>query len=178
MVTPWWAELRGPDRSRMSARQGLGSSDDRSMGGSGSRDESQDRRSSTLRAMGRRQPRRPRRRIRLHLMLRSTFLGECPNCVFGSIFERPWRARARCNNCGMRFDPDGSNWLSVGFLCCMFALLVVIGEGIALGVAFGLFRGLEWVLLGSGVATVAVSYRPLLGWWVWCLWTYGFLDSP
>ena len=109
-------------------------------------------------------------------MVRSTFFGECPNCVFGHIFAGPVRARRRCDNCGMSFDADGSNWLSVGFLCYLFGAIVVAAEGLILGVTFGLFRGFEWVLLASGAVVVVASYRPLYGWWVWCLWTFGFLD--
>lgn len=109
-------------------------------------------------------------------MLHSTFSGECPNCVFGRIFDGPFRARRRCSNCGMRFDADGSNWLSVGFLCYVIGAIAVAGEGVVLGLTFGLFRGFEWVLFASGVIIVATIYRPLYGWWVWCLWTLGFLD--
>ncbi len=120
---------------------------------------------------------RQRRQVRLRLMLRSMFVGECPNCVFGSIFNGPFRPRRRCENCGMRFDVDGSNWLSVGFLCYLVGAIVVAGEGVVLGLTFGLFRGFEWVLLASGAIIVAAIYRPLYGWWVWCLWTFGFLDA-
>lgn len=109
-------------------------------------------------------------------MMRSMFAGECPNCVFGKIFGGAFQAKRRCDNCGMRFDADGSNWLSVGFLCYVIGAIAVAGEGVVLGAAVGLFSGFEWVLVISGIIIVATIYRPVYGFWVWCLWTLGFLD--
>lgn len=119
--------------------------------------------------------RRQRRNLQLVNMLRCTFRGTCPNCTFGRLFEGHWKPRERCDTCGMSFEPDGSTWLGTTYLVHLFTLLVVIVEGVGLGLAFGLFRGFAFVLSGSAVATAVVSYRPLRGWWLWCLWTLGYL---
>ncbi|HRP47679.1 MAG TPA: hypothetical protein PLT07_09040 [Trueperaceae bacterium] len=119
---------------------------------------------------------RERREIKLRLMLRCTFRGDCPNCVLGKVFAGPLSAHERCPVCGMRFDVDGSNWLSVGVLCCMLAVLLVALEGVGLAVLFGFFPALQWTLLASGALAVTAMYRPLLGWWIWLVWSFGFLD--
>lgn len=119
--------------------------------------------------------RRQRRNLRLITMFRSAFLGECPNCVFGHLFEGAFRPRARCDTCGMDFEPDGSTWNGTTYLVHLWTLAVVIVEGVVLGIAFGLFDGFAIVLSVSAVAVAIVSYRPVRGWWVWCLWTLGYL---
>lgn len=115
-------------------------------------------------------------------MLRSTFFGDCPNCVFGHLFDGPLHlhARDRCEECGMHFDPgggDGSTWLGAAFLVYFVAMALLFAEALVLALNFGLFPGFTWLLLGSAVPIVALCYRPLRGWWVWCQWTLGFLGD-
>lgn len=110
-------------------------------------------------------------------MLRATFRGDCPNCVFGHLFDGPFRARRRCDVCDMCFEPndDGSNALGAAYLVLTVVPILLIAEGVGLGLAFGLFPGFGVVLALSAVVLVALGYRPARGWWVWCQWTFGFL---
>jgi uncharacterized protein (DUF983 family) len=110
-------------------------------------------------------------------MLRSTLFGDCPNCVFGKLFDGPLRARKHCASCDMCLSPDDSNWLGAGVLVYLAVLVLIAVEGVALGLLFGLFSGFLWVLLLSAVVLVVALYRPARGWWVWWLWTLGELEA-
>ncbi len=109
-------------------------------------------------------------------MVRSSLFGECPNCVFGHLFDGPFRAHKHCASCGMCLEPDGSNGLGTGFVVYVLALFLLGFEGVALGLLFGLFPGFAWVLALSAVLLVVLLYRPVRGWWVWLLWTLGELE--
>jgi uncharacterized protein (DUF983 family) len=121
-------------------------------------------------------PRTRRRELSWRTMVRSTLFGDCPNCVFGSLFDGPFRARQRCVSCDMCLSPDDSNWLGAGFLVYVAVLGLIAVEGVTLGLLFGLFSGFLWVLLLSAALFTVALYRPARGWWVWCLWTLGELS--
>lgn len=55
------------------------------------------------------------------------------------------------------------------------ALLVLIAVAVTLIVNYGLFAGLEWILVATGIVTVLVAYRPVKGWWLWLMWAAGFV---
>ena len=112
-------------------------------------------------------------------MLRATLFGDCPNCLFGSQFDGPLRARRRCALCGMGFEPndDGSSALGAAYLVLTVVPILLIAEGVLLARAYGLFSGFGIVMALSAVLLIALSYRPARGWWVWCQWTFGFLDA-
>lgn len=91
------------------------------------------------------------------------------------MFEGPYRLARVCAGCGVRFERDTGSWLGASVLCYIVAIVVLAAEAAVLLPRYGLFRGIEWVGVGSGVAAVVLSYRPAKGWWVWWMWAAGFV---
>lgn len=108
-------------------------------------------------------------------MLRSAILGNCPNCMFGRLFQGHLKPRSSCDVCGMSFEGDGSAWMVTAFLMYLVACTLLIGEGIVLGLLFGIFPGFIAVIGASAFFVVVLSYRAARGICVWCLWKCGFL---
>ena len=116
-------------------------------------------------------------RLTLPTVLRSALLGNCPNCVLGTLFRGFLRPRRCCDVCSMTFEQDSSTWLGTAFLMYMLASVLLIAEGVALGLLFGFFGGFTAVMGVSAVVLVVLSYRSARGLWVWCLWKVGFLGD-
>lgn len=122
-------------------------------------------------------PRSRQRPTRRKALLHTTLAGKCPNCVFGDVFDGPLRARDACEVCGLPFDPDGSAWITAGFLVWVLAMTGLAVEGGLLFWLFGFFPGYGWVLGTSGALIVIASYRAARGFLVWGLWALGYLDG-
>lgn len=103
--------------------------------------------------------------------------GTCPNCRQGRIFKSLWAARPTCEVCGVRFERDSGSWL--GAMVIVYAVTVVLLLALAaiLIVRWGLFEGLELVLVGAGILFTVLLYRPSKGLWIWWLWGAGFLTT-
>lgn len=45
---------------------------------------------------------------------------------------------------------------------------------------FGIFPGMEWILIAGGVLSIVLTWRALKGIWVWLLWVSGLVwtDVP
>lgn len=107
-------------------------------------------------------------------MVRST-LGRCPNCGLGRLFLGVYRVRETCEGCGVRFERDSGSWLGamvVAYALAVFAVIVVAAITI---VRWGLYQRLELVLVGTGVLTILLVYRPVKGFWVWSMWAAGLV---
>lgn len=101
--------------------------------------------------------------------------GRCPNCGKGAIFRSLWGARATCEVCGVRFERDAGAWLGAMVISYVFAVVLLFALAAALILRWGLFPGLEWLLVGAGIVITALLYRPAKGLWIWWLWGAGFL---
>lgn len=101
--------------------------------------------------------------------------GSCPNCLEGRIFKGWWRPHETCQVCGVRFERDQGAWLGAMVVSYIFAVIGLFVLAVALILRWGLFPGLEWVLVGAGVLLVVLLYRPSKGLWTWWLWGAGFL---
>ena len=101
--------------------------------------------------------------------------GLCPNCQKVGVFSSFWGVADTCPNCGVRFERESGAWLGAWVMAYTVAVLLIAVEAGALIIAFGLFRGLEWVLVVSGILFVVLLYRPVKGWWLWWLWAAGFV---
>jgi len=101
--------------------------------------------------------------------------GHCPNCRRGRLFAGIYRLNRTCEVCEVRFERDHGAWL--GAMACAYAASVLILGALAtlLVLRWGLFPGIEWVLTGAGVVTVALIWRPAKGFWTWVIWTTGFV---
>lgn len=109
-------------------------------------------------------------------LLRSAFLGYCPNCLLGRLFDGLMRPRSGCNVCGMKFEHEGSTFTMTAFIHYMLICLFLTIEGLTLGLVFGIFPGFMVVLGASAVVLFLLLHRPVRGLWVWCLWRMGLLD--
>lgn len=101
--------------------------------------------------------------------------GRCPNCSQGRIFKGLWRPHETCLVCGVRFERDQGAWLGAMVVSYAFAIVILLMLATFLILRWGLFPGLEWVLVGAGVASVVLLYRPSKGLWTWWMWGAGFL---
>ncbi len=101
--------------------------------------------------------------------------GRCPNCGGDGVFTSLWGVGATCPTCGVRFERESGAWLGAWVLAYTVAIVILAIEAGALILAFGLFPGLEWVLVGSGILAVVLLYRPIKGWWLWWMWAAGFV---
>ncbi len=103
--------------------------------------------------------------------------GLCPNCQKVGVFSSFWGVADTCPNCGVRFERESGAWLGAWVMAYTVAVLLIATEAGALIIAFGLFRGLEWVLVVSGILFVVLLYRPIKGWWLWWMWAAGFIHK-
>lgn len=115
-------------------------------------------------------------RLRLPTVLRSAFLGYCPNCLLGKLFNGQLRPRASCAVCGMPFEHEGSTFTMTAFIHYMLICACLTVEGLALGLIFGIFPGFMAVLGASAIVLFLLLHRPVRGLWVWCLWKMGLLE--
>lgn len=102
--------------------------------------------------------------------------GGCPACGGPGAFKGTYTLRERCVHCGVRFERDPGSWLGAAVLAYALAIVAsalmawwIVTRGGGLGIA------LEWWLVGTGVATVLLVYRPVKGWWLWCMWVAGWV---
>lgn len=109
-------------------------------------------------------------------MWRAT-LGRCPNCGGDGVFTSYWGVGDTCPTCGVRFERESGAWLGAWVMAYTVAIVILLIEAGLLIWTFGLFRGLEWVLVVSGIAAVVLCYRPVKGWWLWWMWAAGFITK-
>lgn len=100
--------------------------------------------------------------------------GLCPNCGT-PMFKTFWGLYPTCRGCGVRFERDTGSWLGAMVIAYTIAIVAIILVGAVTIALFGLYQNLEWVLLGTGVLAVALSYRPTKGFWVWSMWAAGLV---
>ena len=107
----------------------------------------------------------------------SAVRGQCPNCGQGRLFVRPASVKIRetCSVCGVRFERDAGAFLGPSTLAYVVAVVVEVMLFLILVSRYGLFAGLEWVLIGAGLGTILVAWKPLKGFWVWLLWVSGLV---
>jgi len=101
--------------------------------------------------------------------------GRCPNCGAPGAFSSPWGLKATCDSCGVRFEREPGAWLGAWVLTYAAATLALVVLALVLILNFGLFAGLEWLLVAAGALLVVALYRPVKGWWLWWLWAAGFV---
>lgn len=111
----------------------------------------------------------------IRTMLASTFLGRCPNCQEASMFRSPYGVRETCPVCGVRFERDGGSWLGAMVMSYGAAIVALLLLAWILIPRYGLFEGFAFVLAGGAVLAVLLTYRPAKGWFVWWMWTAGFV---
>lgn len=99
--------------------------------------------------------------------------GICPNCGKGRIFRGIWAVRATCESCGVRFERDAGAWLGALVIAYTAGIVAVLLVAAVTIVPWGLYQGLEWVLIGTGTLTILLLYRPIKGFWIWSLWAAG-----
>ena len=103
--------------------------------------------------------------------------GRCPNCGQGRLFERTLtiRIRSTCTVCGVRFERDQGGFLGPSAMAYVVAVVFEVMLFVVLYRRFGLFPGIEWILIAVGVAAILISWKPLKGVWVWLLWVSGLV---
>jgi len=102
--------------------------------------------------------------------------GRCPNCGT-PMFKSLWGLHAKCRGCDVRFERDNGAWLGAMVIAYAFAIVAIVVVGAVTITMHGLYRGLELVLLGTGVVAVALAYRPVKGFWVWSMWAAGIVTT-
>lgn len=123
----------------------------------------------------RRTPAQQPERLPTPTLLRTAFLGYCPNCLLGKLFNGLMRPRRSCAVCGMPFEYEGGTFTMTAFILYMLICAALAVEGLLLALIFGIFPGFRWVLGGSALVLYLVMNRPVRGLWVWCLWRLGYL---
>src|SRR5690554_4432313 len=83
--------------------------------------------------------------------------GLCPNCGT-PMFKTLWGLYPVCRGCGVRFERDTGSWLGAMVIAYAIAIVAIIVVGAVTIALFGLYQGLEWVLIGTGVVAVALAY--------------------
>lgn len=119
-----------------------------------------------------------RLRLRTPGRLEAALAGRCPACGGGRAFAGLYHLHPRCERCGVVFERDPGTWLGAAVLAYavaiaaagVFAALTIPGRG--------LYPGLEWGLVVSATATVALTYRPIKAFWLWITWVAGFVHRP
>ncbi len=101
--------------------------------------------------------------------------GLCPGCGSDGVFTSLWGVAPVCPSCGVRFERESGAWVGAWVLAYTVAMLVLVVVAAALIINYGLFPGLEWILVATGIVTVLVAYRPVKGWWLWWMWAAGFV---
>lgn len=122
-------------------------------------------------ARDKRQPRRP---PDYGKMWRAV-LGTCPNCDEGEIFRGVWKVNETCAVCDVRFERDSGAWLGALVIAYTAGILAVLLAGAITIIAWGLYQGLEWVLIAAGTLTIVLLYRPIKGFWIWSMWRAGIV---
>ena len=108
-------------------------------------------------------------------MLRTTLQGRCPACGQASVFAGAYRLKATCPSCGVRFERDPGHFLGALAVAYGLGVLAVAALAVVLVQRFGLFAGLEWVLIAGAAVIVPLLYRPAKAWWLWWTWAAGFV---
>lgn len=114
-------------------------------------------------------------------MVRTTLTGRCPACGRASAFAGPYRLRATCPACGVRFERDEGSFLGALAVGYGFAILVLLAYALIVIPRFGLSDGVVVGLVVVAVVSVLVVYRPAKSWWLWWMWAAGFVhrdDAP
>jgi uncharacterized protein (DUF983 family) len=102
--------------------------------------------------------------------------GGCPACGGPGAFRSLYALRPHCTHCGVRFERDAGSWLGAAVIAYAFAIAAcALVAWWFVARAGGLGEGLEWWLVATGVATVLLVYRPVKGWWTWCMWAAGWV---
>ena len=102
--------------------------------------------------------------------------GRCPNCGT-PMFRSLWGLYRECQGCGVRFERDTGAWLGAMVIAYAIAIVAIIVVGAVTIALWGLYQGLEVVLIGTGVVGVALAYRPVKGFWVWSMWAAGLVTT-
>lgn len=111
------------------------------------------------------------RRLRDMKSLTRALRGKCPICGVGPLFAGVFKVHETCSNCGVRFERDNGSWLGALFFAYTLTILVLGALAAFLIVRFGLFPGIEWILVGSSFVIVLLLYRPSKAMNIW--WMYG-----
>ncbi len=108
--------------------------------------------------------------------------GRCPACGAAGAFRGIYALHRACPSCGVVFERDSGTWLGAMGLAYGLAALVMLAVALATVPGRGFYRGLELVLVGTGLVTVLLGYRPIKGWWLWFTWAAGWVhrdgDDP
>lgn len=97
--------------------------------------------------------------------------GKCPICGVGQLFSGVFTVAKTCSNCGVRFERDNGSWLGALFFAYTLTMFLLGGLAAILIVLYGLFPGIEWVLVGASFVFVLLLFRPSKAINVW--WMYG-----
>lgn len=111
------------------------------------------------------------KRLRDMSSLMSALSGKCPVCSVGPLYKGVFTLHETCSNCGVRFERDNGSWLGALFFAYTLTVLVLLALTAVLIVKYGLFPGIEWVLVGASFVSVLLLYRPSKAINVW--WMYG-----
>ena len=110
-------------------------------------------------------------RLRDMRSLMSALSGKCPVCSVGPLYNGVFTLHETCSHCGVRFERDNGSWLGALFFAYTFTVLALGVLAAVLIVKYGLFPGIEWVLVGGSFVIVMLFYRPSKAINVW--WMYG-----
>lgn len=106
----------------------------------------------------------------------TTNLGlRCPACGRAKVTKGPFGVKDECPYCGSRFRRLEGNELIAIPLSFFFASVVTFLVGLFLVLAYGFFEGITFALLGVGLLTVALGWRPMRVMSLWLLWMIGFV---
>lgn len=101
--------------------------------------------------------------------------GRCPECGAPGAFRGVYALHRACPRCGVVFERDSGTWLGAMALAYGAAALAMLAVGLATVPGRGFYRGLELVLVGTGLVTVLLAYRPIKGMWLWFTWAAGWV---
>ena len=114
-------------------------------------------------------------RLALRRLFTTNLALRCPACGRSNVTAGPFAVKDQCPYCGSRFRRLEGNELITIPLSFFLASVVTFLAGLVLVRSYGFFEGITFVLLGVGLATVALGWRPMRVLSLWLLWIIGFV---
>lgn len=114
-------------------------------------------------------------RLAVKRFFATNFAWRCPACGRSKVTSGIVAVKERCPYCGSRFKRLEGNELIAIPLGFFLACVVTFFVGLFLIRNYGFFDGLTFVLLGVGLVTALLGWRPMRVLALWLLWVIGFV---
>ncbi len=105
----------------------------------------------------------------------TVFRQRCPHCGGGKLYAHGFELNPKCSVCGSRFEREAGSWTGAVVIAYTIGSLVGFGLWLYLWWIGRDFHGVEWLVTAVAVAAILATYRPAKAWWVWMLYSAGWV---